>query len=225
MSMNQKNVYRVYQNLPAIITEELREAILNGELAAGERLKQEEIASRFQSSLIPVREALRSLEMEGLVTIYPNKGAVVSELSSDEVKQIFETRIILELGALELSIPNLDAEDIAKAQDYIDLLDKADSGKALSSYNREFHHILYGRCNNDYLLNLVNGLHRNVERYMRVYLLDHYHHDLSQTYHKKILEAVKERNIEKAQVRLRIHMKMAMDQLVAAIKTGRGGPV
>lgn len=65
---------RTYKNLPAVIAEELREAILNGELQAGDKLKQEEIAQRFESSLIPAREALRNLESEGWSPSSPTRG-------------------------------------------------------------------------------------------------------------------------------------------------------
>lgn len=206
-----------YQNLPGIITKALREAILDGELTAGTRLKQVEIAAQFDTSLIPVREALRSLEQEGLVTIYPNKGAVVSGLSPKQAQEIFNTRIILELGALELSIPHLQPDDIAQCRKLIDQLDKADSGNELSQLNRELHTRLYRWCGNDYLLQLIQTLHRNVERYMRVYLLDHYNNDLSQTYHRKIVAAAAEKNIAPACQLLRTHMELARDNLLAAI--------
>ncbi len=208
---------RVYQNLPSIIVEELREAILEGEIKAGQRLKQEEIAQRFQSSLIPVREALRSLETEGLVTFYPNKGAIVSQLSSEEVRQIFETRIILEQGALSLSIPNLTEADIQEAVKYIELLDTANTGKELSHYNKGLHSALYRRCNNKYLLNMIDSLHQNVERYMRPYLLNEYNNELSQTYHRKIISAVQEKQIQKARENLETHMEMAMCDLINAL--------
>lgn len=212
-----KSNARVYQNLPSIIADELREAILRGEIKAGQRLKQEEIAQRFESSLIPVREALRSLEKEGLVTFYPNKGAIVSQLSSEEVRQIFETRIILEQGALALSIPNLTETDIEEAMTYIELLDTVSAGKELSNYNKDFHNILYRHCNNKYLLDMIDSLHRNVERYMRPYLLNEYNNELSQTYHRKIVSAAKAKQINKAKDYLETHMEMAMCDLINAL--------
>ena len=212
-----KNNGRVYQNLPAIIVEELREAIFRGEIKAGQRLKQEEIAQRFESSLIPVREALRSLETEGLVTFYPNKGAIVSQLSSEEVRQIFETRIILEQGALGLSIPKLTETDIEEAVKYIALLDAATTGKELSNYNKELHNLLYRHCNNKHLLNMIDGLHHNVERYMRPYLLNEHNNELSQEYHRKIVSAAKAKQIQKAKEYLETHMEMAMSDLINAL--------
>jgi len=206
-----------YQNLPQLITDALREAILDGELTPGSRLKQVDIAARFSASLIPVREALRTLEQEGLVTIYPNKGAVVSALSVQEIREIFGTRVILESGALQLSLPSLTVDDIEHSRQLITLLDTAVHGRDLSRLNQELHTTLYSRCGNGYLLELIATLHSNVERYMRVYLLDHYNNDLSQSYHRKIVDAASARNPALACEHLRIHMELARDNLVAAL--------
>jgi len=212
-----KSRHSSYQNLPRIITEALREAILDGDLTAGTRLKQVEIASRFDSSLIPVREALRTLEQEGLVTMYPNKGAVVSGLSPKEAREIFDTRIILELGALELSTPHLLPEDIAECRRLIAQLDEADAGNELSRLNQNLHTRLYRWSGNDYLLQLIATLHSNVERYMRVYLLDHYNNDLSQTYHRQIVDAAADKDNALACRLLRTHMELARDNLLEAL--------
>lgn len=212
---------RTYKNLPAVIAEELREAILNGELQAGDKLKQEEIAQRFESSLIPAREALRNLESEGLVTFITNKGAFVSELSLEKVRDIFETRIFIELGALELSIPSLTSEDFKQAEAVVTRLDQDVSGKALSEDNQLFHSILYSRCGNAFLLELISNLHRNIERYMRRYLVDHLHNDRSQETHRKILEAARKQDAKQAKLYLEAHMRTAMDNLIEALQKNR----
>lgn len=209
---------RTYQNLPAVITEELREAILNDELKEGDKLKQEDIAKQFSSSLIPVREALRSLESEGLVTFYPNRGAYVAALSPLRVRDIFETRIFIEMGALTLSIPLLEQEDLETAAKAVDGLDAAVSGKELSHYNRLFHSTLYSRCGNHYLLELIDALHRNVERYMRRYLVDHYNNDLSQDTHRRILEAARTGDVQEACTQLERHMRTAMGRLLTVLQ-------
>ena len=90
-----------------MITHSLREAILSGELSGGFQLKQEELAAKFNVSMSALREALKTLEAEGLVKFFPNRGAIVSELSAEEAQEIFDIRLFLELGALELAIPNL----------------------------------------------------------------------------------------------------------------------
>lgn len=212
---------RTYKNLPAVIAEELREAILNGELHAGDKLKQEEIAQRFESSLIPAREALRNLESEGLVTFITNKGAFVSELSLKKVRDIFETRIFIELGALELSIPGLTPEDFKQADAVVARLDQDISGKARSEDNQLFHSLLYSRCGNMFLLELISNLHRNIERYMRRYLVDQIHNDLSQETHRLILAAARSRDAEQAKRHLESHMRTAMDGLIEALQNNQ----
>ncbi|MFV0435768.1 MAG: GntR family transcriptional regulator [Desulfopila sp.] len=206
-----------YQNLPQRIGQALRESILDGELPPGSRLKQVDIAARFDTSLIPVREALRTLEQEGLVTIYPNKGAMVSALSIREIREIFDTRIILESGALRLALPALAPDDIAQANRLIARLDTAVHGRDLSRFNQRLHTTLYRRCDNSCLLELIATLHRNVERYMRLYLLDDYNNELSQKFHRRIVEAAAAGDFQLASQHLTTHMEQARDRLVAAL--------
>lgn len=221
--LQERRSARTYQNLPAVIADDLREAILNGELNAGEKLKQEDIAKRFNSSLIPAREALRTLETEGLVTFYTNKGAFVSALSLKKVKEIFETRIYIEMGALECSVPNLTPADFDEAEGMIRLMDSDATGKHLSEHNRQFHSLLYGRCGNQFLLDLIGTLHRNIERYMRPYLADNNNNDRSQDTHRKILQAARAGDAKQAKVYLEAHMRTAMADLIAALEQKERG--
>src|SRR5215472_14305004 len=84
------------QSLGAAVVERLREKLLSGELREGEQLRQDAIATEFQISRIPVREALTHLAAEGLVTLVANRGAIVSALSPEEIMELFETRAVLE---------------------------------------------------------------------------------------------------------------------------------
>src|SRR6266702_3519294 len=115
----------IHGSPPDAVREALRRAISAGEMAPGFQLRQDELAERFGTSRIPVREALRQLEAEGFVTFMPNRGAVVSDLSIDEVVELLEIRIALECHALRLSIP---------ARGEIDL---DDANKILRSYDNE----------------------------------------------------------------------------------------
>jgi len=114
-----------YRTLPGVITNILRESILAGELSGGVQLKQEELATKFGVSMSALREALKSLEAEGLVRFYPNRGAVVTELSAVEAQEIFDIRLFLELGALELAIPNLTKTVLAEADAILKRADAA----------------------------------------------------------------------------------------------------
>jgi len=207
-----------YKNMPDIIAEALREAILNGELEGGRQLKQEEIAKHYNSSMTPIREALRRLEAQGLVKFYPNKGAIVSELSADEVKEIFEIRILLEKGALEFAIDNLNNDDIEYARSILQRMDNEKASKNLSELNWEFHNTLYKASNRQKLLEFIENAHVNVERYMRIYLLDMNYHSTSQQEHYKILEACRDKNKEIAGILLKQHMEKASKLLVEFLK-------
>jgi len=88
------------QSLATAVADKLREKILNGELREGQQLRQDAIAAELRVSRIPVREALRQLEAEGLVTIIPHRGAVVSALSLEEIEELFEIRAVLECHIL-----------------------------------------------------------------------------------------------------------------------------
>ena len=105
---------------PNTVREGLRRAILAGEFAPGSQLRQDELAQRFGTSRIPVREALRQLEAEGLVSILPNRGATVSSLSLDEVLELMEIRIALECRALRMAIPNMVDTDLDFALGFCD---------------------------------------------------------------------------------------------------------
>src|ERR1700712_286733 len=96
---------------PDVVRDGLREAIFCGEFLEGMPLRQDEIAERFGTSRIPVREALRQLESEGLVSFLPNKGVIVKGLSIDDVLEMLEIRIALECRALKLAVPNMAYED------------------------------------------------------------------------------------------------------------------
>src|SRR5699024_10282630 len=90
----------------------LRKAILKGELQAGERLVQAQLAEAIGVSRMPIREALRTLELEGLVVMEPHKGAVVRPISKEDIEEIYELRIALEPLALKKSVPNFTKQDL-----------------------------------------------------------------------------------------------------------------
>ena len=202
-----------YCTLPVMITNSLRESILSGELSGGVQLKQEELATKFNVSMSALREALKSLEAEGLVKFYPNRGAVVSELSAEEAQEIFDIRLYLELGAVELAIPNLTGEDLAAAEEILKKTDDESHSTLWGSLNWQFHEILYRAANRPKLLSLIQNLHNNVERYMRLYLSTLHHQEKSQKEHRLLLDACVQRDVKAAQKLLRKHMNDAKKNL------------
>src|SRR5215208_4995895 len=96
---------------PDLIADSLREEILRGAIPPGQPLRQEELADRFGVSRLPVRDALLRLEAQGLVEVFPNRGAFVVSLSADEVREIYDLRILLEGDAVEQSVPRMTVDD------------------------------------------------------------------------------------------------------------------
>ncbi len=159
------------KSLSALLVEDLRKRILNGEFPGGALLRQEYLANQYGVSRMPVREALRLLDSEGLVTIQNNYSAIVSELSLDEIDEIFDLRLGLELDLLRRAMPNLTAASRKKSQDILDELDQAYANADSSRWgflNGEFHKSLYEPSNRTITLSMFSRISILVDRYLRL---------------------------------------------------------
>lgn len=135
----------------------LRKAILKSELKAGEKLVQAELADKIGVSRMPIREALRTLELEGLVTIEPHKGAVVKSISKKDIEELYELRVILEPLALMKSMPHFTEEDLQLLdQCYQGMI--STTGEAYIELNKKFHQILLYRCDSRRLLSFIETI-------------------------------------------------------------------
>jgi DNA-binding GntR family transcriptional regulator len=181
---------------PDHIVEQLREDITTGRLAPGAPLRQEELAKSLGVSHIPVREALRQLESEGIVVIRPRRGAIVADLSARELQELNEMRVALECLALRLAIPRWSERTLRKAGAILDRIDRYPSRWA--ALNTEFHLAVYEAADRPRLLANIASLERNVERYV--------HHEAnitknfaaSQREHRKLLVLIKSGQSEDA---------------------------
>jgi DNA-binding GntR family transcriptional regulator len=213
------------QSLAAAVLERLRDKILSGELREGEQLRQDAIATEFQISRIPVREALSHLAAEGLITIVANRGAVVSALSPEEIMEIFETRAVLECHMLRCAIPNLRPADFEKAEGILkqfeESLEKDSEVKSWGSWNWSFHSTLYAPANRAFMLSYVKSLNINCDRYTRLHLV--FTRDLHRAgqAHRELLEACKTRDPEIAAAALWKHITEAGEYLKQFIQRHR----
>lgn len=213
------------QSLAAAVVERLREKILTGELHEGEQLRQDAIANEFQISRIPVREALSHLAAEGLITIYANRGAVVSALSPDEIMQLFETRAVLECYMLRCAIPNMKEEDFQRAEDILKLyeesLEKDSEVKSWGRWNWSFHSALYAAANRPVMLSFLKTVNINCDRYTRLHLV--FTRDLHRAgqAHRELLEVCRTRDTELASSALWKHITEAGEYLREFIKSRR----
>ncbi len=205
------------QSLSAAVVERLRDKILSGELREGEQLRQDAIATEFQISRIPVREALSHLAAEGLITIVANRGAVVSALSPDEIMQIFETRAVLECYMLRHAIPNTKEEDFQQAEDilvqYEQSLENDSEVKSWGQWNWSFHSALYAPANRPFMLSFLKTLNINCDRYTRLHLV--FTRDLHRAgrAHRELLAACRTKNPELASEALWKHITEAGEYL------------
>jgi len=207
-----------YKTTPDLIVEALRKAILRGEYKAGQNLRQEELADRFGVSRIPVREAMRQLEAEGLITIYPNRGAIVTELSALEAQELYEIRLALETTALRLAIPKITPEELRRAEEILTRTDRETETNNLGELNWEFHAALYLPAGRPRLFGMIHNLHLSVDRYMRFEYTALDYLGKSQIEHRSLLAACSEKEIEKAIALLTQHIEAAGKLLVAYLE-------
>jgi len=201
------------RSTPDLIADALRTAILRGTYESGQSLRQDEIATQYGVSRIPVREALRQLEAEGLVTLHLNRGAIVSVLTSAEAQEIYEIRSALEVKALELAIPKLSKSDLEKATVIQEAIEQTTDAANLTQLNWEFHATLYAKAERPRLLTMIRMLHINVDRYVRMQMAQM--DDLEpQKEHYQILAACYQRDTEVAVNLLKTHIDSEGEQLV-----------
>lgn len=141
------------------VTALLRRQILSGEKPHGQKLNQEDIAQELKVSRIPVREAFRTLEGAGLVTIKPNRGAWVRSYKPKDVRDIFEIRKVLEPMALDLAFDAINKADLGAAEDVLDAMVRGEDILTSAEQNWDFHRILYHPCGRNYLLSTLEKLH------------------------------------------------------------------
>lgn len=199
----------------AIIEEKLRSAILEGRLPAGIALRQQELATLFGVSRMPVREALRQLEAQSLLRVETHKGAVVAPLINEDATDAYALRILLECEALRQSIPLLTAEDISMARGYIEQLEVETDYSIMGTLNRQFHMSLYCKAHNKRLLKLVEDGLNEEERFLRFNLKQMNLGKVSQNDHLELLEMAGAGNVDATIEALTNHLNRGVEAINA----------
>lgn len=194
------------------IVEELRRRIVNGDYGAGMRLQQEQIAQELGVSRSPVREALRQLEAEGLVILISQKGAEVAPISASEVAEMFEIRLQLEPHLLALAIPRMGPEDLAEAQRIIATMETTDIG-SWGLLNWQLHRALYLPADRPTILRMLEKVHQNIDRYLRMEISRYQGRDTAMTEHRTLVGLCRDRHVERAVSLLRMHILNATAHL------------
>ncbi len=203
---------------PVAIAGRLRAAILSGALAAGTRVNQDRVAAEQGVSHIPVREALRRLEAEGLVTFAPRRGFFVARLSAEDAAELGEMRAALEALAIRLAVPRLTAADLAAAAAAVTAGDGSDDLGDWSAANWRFHRALYAPCGRPRLMETLETLWRGADRYLRVIWQAERWQPRSQREHRAILRACRKGDAPAAAKLVADHVTAATAALVALLR-------
>ncbi|WP_417331303.1 GntR family transcriptional regulator [Halomonas cupida] len=211
-----------YKTRAQFVADDLRGRILGGEFQGGTQLRQDALASDYDVSRIPVREALLTLESEGLVEFHPHRGAFTTELSVARIRELFELRILLETHTLRRAIGCLTDADLKKAEDILEKYDKAlDSGGEIgnwSEYNFAFHHALYAPSELPETLAIISQLNTKSDRYIRMQLLYTQEIEKAEREHHGLLELARRGDVEQACELLKTHIQEACEGIVAVLE-------
>ncbi len=191
---------------PELVRSGLRAAIMSGEIAPGTQLRQDEIASKFGTSRIPVREALKQLSVEGLVDFLPNRGAIVKTYSIADLMEMMEIRIGLETRALRLAVPHMVEDDTATASAILKAYDTEPRPEMWAQMNWQFHQQIYVPCNMPRLMKLIESNWNHVSRFTRTRVSMAAGKENPNKEHWKILEACKTGSVEEAVSLLEQHI-------------------
>lgn len=182
------------------ITEGIRDLILSGELEPGSRIGQEELAARFGASRIPVREALKRLESDGLVVLKPSSGAWVAKLDLDECIEIYKIRERIEPLALSEAVTRMSDEEIKRLEDLVIDMDRAHDNETFLRLDREFHLASYRSAGMQQLLGMIERFWNTTQHYRRAYtrLIGQEGNWIIHSEHRLMIDALHRRDAEGA---------------------------
>ena len=198
-----------YLPLRDFVFNTLRQAILKGELAPGERLMEIQLADRLGVSRTPIREAIRKLELEGLVLMIPRKGAEVAKISEKNLRDVLEVRRSLEELAAELACQRMTEEEVRLLEESQELFRQAiSSGDAMriAETDEKYHDVIYGGTGNIRLIQMLNNLREQMYRYRLEYIKDEDKRQVLLVEHEYILKAIKGRRVKEAKEAVREHI-------------------
>jgi DNA-binding GntR family transcriptional regulator len=198
-----------------LVLEAVRNAILAGVIEPGARLRQEELADLFGTSRIPVREALRALEYEGLVTSAPHRGFTVTSLDADDIEEVYELRILLEGQAVRLAIPMMTDEDIVDLDALFARMQTAATPDEQLAARERFYTRLYSISGRPRLVGLIARLRQEVARALRWATIQH-----SSQIHESFWDAIKTGDADRAVAHLNGHYKRVAALIRRHIREG-----
>ena len=192
-----------------VVFNTLRKAILTGQLKPGERLMEVHLAGKLGVSRTPIREAIRKLELEGLVIMIPRRGAEVAQITEKSLKDVLEVRRALDALSVELACVRITDEEIkelAEACHAFEAATREKDASVIAKADVALHDIIVQATGNRRLKQLVNNLSEQMYRYRFVYIKDESQHDKLIAEHKKIYESILNRDSRAAAEAAKLHI-------------------
>ncbi len=201
-------------SLTGFVFNKLREEILDGKYKENDELKEVAIAKELDISRTPVREAIRQLELEGLVYSIPNKATYVIGISDKDIKDIYEIRALLERLCVKMAIENITDEELDKLESIIDLSEFYTSKGSMENVlelDNQYHELIYNAAGSKMLKHTLSDFHHYVQRIRHKTLADKDRAESATMEHKAIVRAIKDRNVDEA-------MDLAQAHIINAVK-------
>jgi DNA-binding GntR family transcriptional regulator len=196
--------------LSARIADEIRSAVLSGEMRPGMRIRQELLAAKYGASRIPVREALKQLENEGLVVLAPNRGAWIADVNSAESIEVYKIREVVEPLAIFESVPYLTDADIAALDAMINELERTTTLERYLQLDREFHLRTYSRARMPQLQAMVERFWNSTQHFRRQFVKETFAKNglpFSDPQHLLLMDMIRARDAEGARHMVHLHIR------------------
>ncbi len=192
-----------------VVFNTLRQAILTGELKPGERLMEIHLANRLGVSRTPIREAIRKLELEGLVIMIPRRGAEVAQITEKSLKDVLEVRRSLDALSVELACDRIDENGLnalEKACEAFEAAMKTNDLKKIAQADVAFHDIIVSASDNARLIQLVNNLSEQMYRYRFEYIKDTSSHEQLIKEHRILYQSIRDKDKKTAAETAQLHI-------------------
>lgn len=208
-----------------VVFNTLRKAILTGELKPGERLMEIHLANRLGVSRTPVREAIRKLELEGLVTMIPRRGAEVAQITEKSMSDVLEIRRTLDALCAELACDRItteELENLGQACDFFEAAVQTGDTKKIAQADVALHDIIVRATGNQRLIQLVNNLSEQMYRYRFEYIKDSSQHETLVAEHRIIYQSIVEKDKKTAAEAARTHIDNQKLAIIRRIRMEHG---
>ncbi len=210
-----------YLPLREVVFKTLRQAILRGELKPGERLMEIQLAEKIGVSRTPVREAIRMLELEGLVTMVPRKGAEVANITEKSLRDVLEVRRALDALSVELACERMSEDTLKRleeAEKNVRIAMESGDASATALADVEFHNIIFEAAENERLNAMINNLAEQMYRYRFVYIKDEKNFENILFEHARIVQALGKRDKKEAAEAVKTHIDSQEKSIIMKIQ-------